>query len=83
MADFNSKYDFVPHLENPEKTEEIDQNTLEEIFIPESELACLDVSYESPAYTSTEEARQEIKMLLKQGKDNIWLKSFKIHPKEK
>lgn len=66
MAGFNSKYDFAPRLENPEETEEIDQNSLEEIFITEFELACLDVCYKSPAATQTEEARQNIKMLLKQ-----------------
>lgn len=65
MAGFNSKYDFAPRFENPEATEEIDQNTLEEIFITEIELACLDVCYESPASTQTEKARQEQKMLLK------------------
>lgn len=65
MAGFNSKYDFAPRLENPEETEEIDENSLEEIFITEFELACLDVCYKSPASTQTEEARQEIKMLLK------------------
>lgn len=51
MAGFNSKYDFAPRLENPEETEEIDYNTLEEIFITEFELACLDVCYKSPAST--------------------------------
>lgn len=48
MAGFNSKYDFAPRLENPEETEEIDQNSLEEICITEFELACLDVCYKSP-----------------------------------
>lgn len=34
MAGFNSEYDFAPRLENPEETEEIDQNSLEEILSP-------------------------------------------------
>lgn len=83
MADFNSKYDFVPRLENPEETKEIDQNTLEEIFITESELACLDVSYESPAYTSTEEARQEIKNAFKIGKGQYLAQIIQNPPKRK
>lgn len=41
MAGFNSEYDFAPRLENPEETEEIDKNSLEEIFITEFELAVL------------------------------------------
>lgn len=60
MADFNLKYDFAPHLENPGETEEIDWNTLEEMFISDSELACLDVCYEIPVSTSTEEAAPEL-----------------------
>lgn len=60
MAYFNLKSDFAPHLENPGETEEIDWNTLEEIFISDSDLACLDVCSEIPASTSTEEAAQEL-----------------------
>lgn len=33
MANFDLKYDFTPHLENTEETEEINWNTLEKIYI--------------------------------------------------
>lgn len=83
IADLNSKYDFAPHLENPEETEEMDQNTLQVYFvIPESELACLDTCNDSRACTQTEEARQKDTNAFKiEGKDTFWLKSFQTHQK--
>lgn len=60
MADFNLNYDFTLHLENPEETEEIDWNTLEEIFILDNELACLDFCYEVHDSTLARDAAQEL-----------------------
>lgn len=63
MADFNLKYEFAPHWKNPGETEEIDWNTLEEIFIPDSKLklffaVCYEIS------TSTKEAAHKLNMAL-------------------
>lgn len=65
MADFNLKYEFAPHWKNPGETEEIDWNTLEEIFIPDSKLKLFfAVCYEISASTSTEEAAHKLNMAL-------------------
>lgn len=46
MANFDLKYDFTPHLENTEETEEFNWYTLEKNLHYDNELACLDVCYD-------------------------------------
>lgn len=65
MANFNLKYDFTPHLENPEEPEKINWNTSEEMFIVDNELACLDVCYVIHESTLSEEASHELKNAFK------------------
>lgn len=64
MADFNLKYEFAPHWKNPGETEEIDWNTLEKIFIPDSKHIFFAVCYEISAFTSTKEAAHKLNMAL-------------------
>lgn len=61
MANFNLKYDFTPHLENPEEPDKINWN----MFIDDNELACLDVCYVIHDSTLSEEAAHELKNAFK------------------
>lgn len=63
----NSKYDFAPHLENPEETEEMDQNTFtRNLLSPKVNLLVLmHVMTVAPLHKQMKQDRR-IKMLLKQ-----------------
>lgn len=78
MANFNLKYVFTPHLENPEELEKIHWNTSEEIFIDDNELDCLDVCYVIHDSTLSEEAAHELKNAFKLFEfENKWKKRLR------
>lgn len=59
MADFNLNDDFDQHSEKSE-VEKIDWDTLEEIFVSDTDQACLEVCNEISDSTSAEKAAEKL-----------------------
>lgn len=65
MANFDLKYDFTPHLENTEETEEFNWKTLEKIYIMTMNLLILMSVWHMVHVSTSDKAAHGIRIRLK------------------